>query len=218
MTYIVLFCLLGYVIGSVPSAVWVGKSFFGVDVRHHGSGNAGATNVFRVLGKTAGSAVLLLDVLKGLFASRLAYLYVNTIDSSLTYTEMMDFKIIFGVMAILGHLFPVFANFRGGKGVATLFGVIITLNPGLALWAVLVFLLVFVPTGYVSLGSMISGISIPVLAMRVFGMYQTGVVIFTLTLAVLVVLTHRKNIQRLIAGTENRAKIFGKGDRKNRLA
>ncbi len=218
MTYIVLFCLLGYVIGSVPSAVWVGKSFFGVDVRDHGSGNAGATNVFRVLGKTAGSAVLLLDVLKGLFASRLAYLYVNTIDSSLTYTEMMDFKIIFGVMAILGHLFPVFANFRGGKGVATLFGVIITLNPGLALWAVLVFLLVFVPTGYVSLGSMISGISIPVLAMRVFGMYQTGVVIFTLTLAVLVVLTHRKNIQRLIAGTENRAKIFGKGDRKNRLA
>jgi len=218
VTYIVLFCLLGYVIGSVPSAVWVGKSFFGVDVRDHGSGNAGATNVFRVLGKTAGSAVLLLDVLKGLFASRLAYLYVNTIDSSLTYTEMMDFKIIFGVMAILGHLFPVFANFRGGKGVATLFGVIITLNPGLALWAVLVFLLVFVPTGYVSLGSMISGISIPVLAMRVFGMYQTGVVIFTLTLAVLVVLTHRKNIQRLIAGTENRAKIFGKGDRKNRLA
>ncbi len=218
MTYIVLFCLLGYVIGSVPSAVWVGKSFFGVDVRDHGSGNAGATNVFRVLGKTAGSAVLLLDVLKGLFASRLAYLYVNTIDSSLTYTEIMDFKIIFGVMAILGHLFPVFANFRGGKGVATLFGVIITLNPGLALWAVLVFLLVFVPTGYVSLGSMISGISIPVLAMRVFGMYQTGVVIFTLTLAVLVVLTHRKNIQRLIAGTENRAKIFGKGDRKNRLA
>jgi len=218
VTYIVLFCLLGYVIGSVPSAVWVGKSFFGVDVRDHGSGNAGATNVFRVLGKTAGSAVLLLDVLKGLFASRLAYLYVNTIDSSLTYTEIMDFKIIFGVMAILGHLFPVFANFRGGKGVATLFGVIITLNPGLALWAVLVFLLVFVPTGYVSLGSMISGISIPVLAMRVFGMYQTGVVIFTLTLAVLVVLTHRKNIQRLIAGTENRAKIFGKGDRKNRLA
>ncbi len=213
-----MFCLLGYVIGSVPSAVWVGKSFFGVDVRDHGSGNAGATNVFRVLGKTAGSAVLLLDVLKGLFASRLAYLYVNTIDSSLTYTEIMDFKIIFGVMAILGHLFPVFANFRGGKGVATLFGVIITLNPGLALWAVLVFLLVFVPTGYVSLGSMISGISIPVLAMRVFGMYQTGVVIFTLTLAVLVVLTHRKNIQRLIAGTENRAKIFGKGDRKNRLA
>ncbi len=218
MTYIVLFCLLGYVIGSVPSAGWVGKSFFGGDVRDHGRGNAGATNVFRVLGKTAGSAVLLLDVLKGLFASRLAYLYVNTIDSSLTYTEMMDFKIIFGVMAILGHLFPVFANFRGGKGVATLFGVIITLNPGLALWAVLVFLLVFVPTGYVSLGSMISGISIPVLAMRVFGMYQTGVVVFTLTLAVLVVLTHRKNIQRLIAGTENRAKIFGKGDRKNRLA
>lgn len=218
MTYIVLFCLLGYVIGSVPSAVWVGKSFFGVDVRDHGSGNAGATNVFRVLGKTAGSAVLLLDVLKGLFASRLAYLYVNTIDSSLTYTEIMDFKIIFGVMAILGHLFPVFANFRGGKGVATLFGVIITLNSGLALWAVLVFLLVFLPTGYVSLGSMISGISIPILAMRVFGMYQTGVVIFTLTLAVLVVLTHRKNIQRLIAGTENRAKIFGKGDRKNRLA
>ena len=218
MTYILIFCLLGYIIGSVPSAVWVGKTFFGVDVREHGSGNAGATNVFRVLGKTAGSTVLLLDVLKGLFAARLSYLYANNIDSSLTYTEILDFKIIFGVMAIVGHLFPVFANFRGGKGVATLFGVIITLNPGLALWAVLVFLLVFVPTGYVSLGSMIAGISIPVLAMRVFSMYQTGMVIFTITLAVLVVLTHKKNIQRLIAGTENRMKIFGKGDRKNKLA
>ena len=218
MTYLIVFCLLGYAIGSVPSAVWVGKSFFGIDVREHGSGNAGATNVFRVLGKSAGSAVLLLDVLKGLFSARLAYLYVNSIDASLTAVEIMDYKIVFGVMAIVGHLFPVFAGFRGGKGVATLFGVIITLNPGLALWAVVVFLLVFLPSGYVSLSSMIAGISIPVLAIRVFGIYQTGVVVFTITLAVLVVVTHKKNIQRLISGTENRAKIFGKSGRKNRLA
>lgn len=214
----VLFCFLAYLLGSVPTAVWIGKSFFDIDVRDYGSGNAGATNVFRVLGKTAGSAVLLLDILKGLLAARLSYLMANTIDPSLSGKEMIDLQVLFGVMAVLGHLLPIFAKFKGGKGVATLFGMIITLNPQLAMIAVGVFLLFFLTTGFVSLGSMMAGISLPVLFVRFYGMDQWSVLVFSIAVAVLVVFTHRKNIKRLIKGEENRAKIFHRPNEKNRLA
>ena len=215
---IVIFCFIAYLLGSVPNAVWIGKAFFDIDVREYGSGNAGATNVFRVLGKTAGSAVLLLDILKGLLAARLSYLIANTIDASLSSKEIMDLQVLFGVMAVIGHLLPIFAKFKGGKGVATLCGMIITLNPQLAMIAVVVFLLFFLTTGYVSLGSMMAGISMPILFIRTYGMEQWSVAVFSIAVAILVVFTHRKNIKRLAKGEENRAKIFHRPNQNNRLA
>ena len=139
------FILIAYVLGSVPTAIWVGKSFYGIDVREYGSGNSGATNVFRVLGKVPGSIVLVLDILKGYLAVRLAdvvdFLSRDGFsDLALSHTDIGGLSVgdhkllmvLFGTMSVIGHLIPVFAKFKGGKGVATLFGLLIALNPAVA--------------------------------------------------------------------------------------
>jgi glycerol-3-phosphate acyltransferase PlsY len=214
------FAFMAYLLGSIPNAIWVGRKYFGIDVREHGSGNAGATNVFRVLGKGPGTIVLLLDILKGYLAVRLVDMmnwvwpYVNT-EVAASYVgfhadDYMTYAVVFGVMSVIGHLLPMFAKFKGGKGVATLFGMIIALDPLVAMTALGVFVLVNIISGYVSVGSLMAGSSIPVLFIKVYGHTETSIVVFGIAVAILIVFTHRKNIQRLISGQETKSRILVK--------
>lgn len=214
------FAFLAYLLGSVPNAIWVGRKYYGIDVREHGSGNAGATNVFRVLGKVPGSIVLLLDILKGYMAVRLVdvmesnWPWLKDLDSrtwsGFHEADHMMFSVIFGVMAVLGHLLPLFAKFQGGKGVATLFGMIIALNPAVAGLGLLIFVVTNVITGFVSLASLMAGIAIPVLFINVFDQRAISIQLFSISVAILVLVTHRKNIKRLIAGEESKSRILVK--------
>ncbi len=197
----VVYVLSAYLMGSIPSAVWIGKWFYGLDVREHGSGNAGATNVFRVLGKRPGTVVLLMDILKGYLALQLAFLSGDYLPSSQQY---VNYKLILGISALTGHIFPVFAGFRGGKGVAIMLGILIGLNPWAALICTGVFVLVFLLSGYVSLGSLCAALSYPFVMMLVFGETIHTVNIFAMAVCVLVFVTHQKNIERLLSGTESR--------------
>lgn len=202
--------LLAYLLGSVPTAVWYGLAFSGIDIRTKGSGNAGATNTFRVLGKRAGIIVLLIDVLKGWLAANLALMmnYAGLI----TTEERLPLKMLFGVIAVLGHLFPVFARFRGGKGVATLLGVMMSIHPEAAGTCIGVFLLILLLTGYVSLSSMVAALAFPLmLGFNLFGKEKLLLIVFGAALALLIVYTHHKNIYRLLRGQENRVGLGGKG-------
>lgn len=204
--------LMAYLLGSIPSAIWVGRKFYGIDVREHGSGNAGATNVFRVLGKGPGTVVLLMDIVKGYLAVVLAYMMEKHLYSEeiLNASNSWFFPVVFGVLSVIGHMLPVFAKFKGGKGVATLFGIIIALDPRVAGLALLVFVLVNIVTGYVSVGSLMAGLSIPVLFLQVFGYRDISIVVFGVSVGVLIVYTHRKNIKRLLAGEETKSRILVK--------
>ena len=196
--------LAAYIMGSVPSAVWLGKSLYGVDVREHGSGNAGATNTFRVLGKFAGTVVLILDISKGLGSiALLAWLSPYDTDT----VAQINFKLAIGVSAVLGHIFPLFAGFKGGKGVATLLGIIIALHWQAALFCLLIFLAIFLFTRYVSLGSMITAVSFPIMLFLVFRPVPLSLIYFSMVIAVLVLITHQKNIERLVRREENRMNI-----------
>ncbi|NDF61178.1 MAG: glycerol-3-phosphate 1-O-acyltransferase, partial [Crocinitomicaceae bacterium] len=156
--------VVGYLLGSIPTAVWVGKRFYGVDVREHGSKNAGATNTFRVLGKKPGKIVLIIDVLKGL----LAVLTPQLMYPELSYESIIQLKIIAAITVILGHVFPLFAGFKGGKGVATALGVIIAIHPLAACICLGIFLAVFLTFNYVSLGAIITSVFFPIVLIFVF--------------------------------------------------
>jgi glycerol-3-phosphate acyltransferase PlsY len=200
--------VIAYLLGSIPTAVWYGQGFFNLDIRKYGSGNAGATNTFRVLGKRAGTIVMLVDVLKGYTAAILAALlwYFNVISA----TEILTFKIIFGLVAVIGHLYPVFAEFKGGKGVATLLGMMLATHPEMAAVCIGVFLLVVIASQYVSLGSIIAALAFPVLLLlRIFGQQESPLlIVFGFVVFLLVVLTHQKNIARLLRGEESRTILF----------
>lgn len=198
--------MLAYLVGSIPSAVWVGRTFYGIDVREYGSGNAGATNTFRVLGKKPGIAVLIMDVLKGFFAVKLAYL-VGDYDSK--SPEFIDFELALAVCGLIGHVFPVYVGFRGGKGVATMLGILIGVHPPAAAFCALIFLCSFLTTRYVSLSSMLAGISFPVIIM-VFYSTNSSINIFSLVVAIMILVTHQRNIERLLAGEESRVALFEK--------
>jgi glycerol-3-phosphate acyltransferase PlsY len=189
---------LAYLIGSIPSAVWVGRTFYNVDVREFGSGNAGATNTFRVLGKRAGIPVLLMDVLKGFFAVKLAYVIGDYDPAS---PEFIDFELALGVCALFGHIFPVYVGFRGGKGVATMLGIMMAIHYQAAIICLIVFLISLIVTGYVSLSSMLSGITFPIVIM-VFYSTNSSINIFSLAIAIMVLVTHQRNIERLIKKEE----------------
>ncbi|MBE0673834.1 MAG: glycerol-3-phosphate 1-O-acyltransferase PlsY [Bacteroidales bacterium] len=193
--------MLAYLAGSIPSAVWAGKLFHGIDVREHGSGNAGATNTVRVLGWKTGIPVLIFDLFKGWLAASLPRFLEAATDGS---EQMMVLQIVCGMAAILGHVFPIFAGFRGGKGVATTFGVLLALQPWLTLTCAGIFLVVLLISGYVSLGSIISVIMFPVLLLTVFHTPSLLFKIFAIVVAIAVVLTHSKNISRLIRGEEKK--------------
>ncbi len=194
--------LTAYLLGSIPNAVWIGRVFFNTDVRNHGSNNAGSTNTLRVLGYKAGIPVLLLDILKGFLAVKMIYLTFYYIPET---GEYINFQLLLGLAVILGHIFPVFANFRGGKGVATLIGVILAIDPISMLICIGVFMVTLIITKYVSLSSMIAGLSFPVLMVVVFNTTTSSLVIFSMIVFVLLLFTHQKNIERLVRNQESKA-------------
>ena len=210
MTEIILI-LLAYLIGSIPTAVWVSKSVFGIDIRDYGSGNAGATNSFRVLGSKWGSFVMLVDVTKGVVATSLYILIPFYLTNELART---NFMIALGMAAVLGHILPIFANFRGGKGVATLLGMALAIQPMVALLCLVVFLITLLSTRFVSLSSMFAGVAFMVLILFIFNEKETIYRLFAIIVAMMVVVTHQKNITRLIKGTENKVPIFKNRGRK----
>jgi acyl phosphate:glycerol-3-phosphate acyltransferase len=197
--------LLAYLLGSIPAAVWIGKKIHGIDVRQHGSGNAGTTNVIRVLGWKTGIPVLLIDVAKGWLAAMLPqFLNLAATDTSL----LINLKILTGMTAIIGHVFPLFANFRGGKGVASIFGVLLALHPLLTICCLAVFLVILLFTGIVSVSSMSAGVAFPILLFSLFDSPSIIFKIFSIIVAIALLVTHRKNISRLIKGEEQ--KLFKK--------
>lgn len=203
--FILLATIGAYLLGSIPSAVWIGKAFFNTDVREHGSGNAGATNTFRVLGKKAGTPVFIIDVCKAFVATNLIVFFTHCPEGN-TYVNL---QLLFGVAAVVGHIYPVFAKFRGGKGVACLLGVTTAIAPIPALLAFVVFVCVVALFHYVSLGSLCAGLSFPIIILSgIIKSYQLSLQIFAVVFAVLIIVTHRKNIQRLINRQESKMYLF----------
>ena len=198
---LIIVCAGAYLLGSVPTAVWAGKIFHNTDVREHGSGNAGATNTIRVLGWKTGVPVLLVDVLKGWVA---AMLPVWLMAGQVSDPALVNLQILAGMIAIVGHIFPVFAGFRGGKGVATTFGFLLALSLPVTLLCLGVFLVVLVAFGYVSLGSISAGIAFPVLVFTLFDSPSQLFSYFSILVAVALILTHQKNIKRLLNGEEKK--------------
>lgn len=204
---IIFLSLSSYIFGSVPTALWYGLKYHQADIRTLGSGNAGATNTFRVFGKKAGIIVLFIDALKGFLATAQAAVlyYFGLID----WETCVSLKIIFGFLAIIGHLLPIFCDFKGGKGVATLLGMALCLHPSAAMLSILLFLIVFAISHYVSLASIIGSFSFPILMVcKTFGDELPITIIFGFFVTFLVIYTHRKNIQRIFQGTENRMYLF----------
>ena len=199
--------ILAYLCGSIPTAVWIGQAFYKIDVREYGSGNAGATNTFRVLGKKAGIPVMLLDIAKGFTATNLAFL----MPIPGPHSNYISYQLALGISAVMGHLFPVFAGFRGGKGIATLFGMVLAVNLDAALLCVTTFIIVLLLTRYVSLSSIIAGFAYLVGVTFFYNKYTTYlVVIFGMCICVLILVTHQKNIERLLKGKESRVNLFKK--------
>jgi len=205
-TETLLFVLLAYLTGAFPSAVWVGKTFYKIDVREFGSGNAGATNTFRVLGKKAGIPVLIMDIFKG-------WICVNYIlfltDIPHSAEAIFEIQLAFGIAAVIGHLFPIYTGFRGGKGIATLLGLLIGLHAVAAIYSILVFVIVFLISKYVSLGSIIASVAFPILVILILGSTNVSLNLFAIFVPILSLITHQKNIERLLRGEETKVK-FGK--------
>jgi acyl phosphate:glycerol-3-phosphate acyltransferase len=206
-----LLIILAYLIGSIPTAVWISKSFFGIDIRDYGSGNAGATNTFRILGSRWGTIVMAVDVIKGIIATSLYILLPYYLTSEWDRT---NFMVGLGLAAVLGHIFPIWADFRGGKGVATLFGMIIAIQPLVAVCCVGVFLLVLYLTRFVSLSSILASIAFAVFILFIFNEKEPLYRAFAIAVALLVVLTHQKNITRILKGCESKVPIFKNRDRR----
>ena len=200
MNELLLICV-AYLIGSIPTAVWVSKSIFGIDIRDYGSGNSGATNTFRVLGSKWGSVVMLVDVNKGIVATSLYILIPAYLSNELLRT---NFMIGLGLAAVIGHIFPIWASFRGGKGVATLLGMAIAIQPVVAACCLGVFFIVLFLTRFVSLSSILAGISFMVFILFIFNEKEHLYRIFAVLVALMVILTHQKNIGRILRGTESK--------------
>ena len=205
-TETLLFVLLAYLTGAFPSAVWIGKTFYKIDVREFGSGNAGATNTFRVLGKKAGIPVLIMDIFKGWLSVNYISFLTNIPESA---EAVFEIKLAFGIAAVIGHLFPIYTGFRGGKGIATLLGLLIGLHAVAALYSILVFVIIFITSKYVSLGSIIASIAFPILVILILGSTNVSLNLFAFFVPILSLITHQKNIERLIRGVETKVK-FGK--------
>ena len=209
LTYycIITMIIIAYLLGSIPSAVWIGKKYYGIDIREHGSKNAGTTNMLRVLGRRAALPVFLLDFLKGFVAVTLTE--ILKYDAYINDMWLINIKIIAVFAAVLGHIFPILAGFRGGKGVATLVGAIMGVNAPLVLLCFGVWFLVLMITHYVSLASMVAGCSFPIFTLISPKVnHLVPFVVFSFIIAVLLIYTHRKNIERLKAGTESKIYIW----------
>ena len=196
MIKILFLFLLAYLLGSIPSGVWIGKIFFDKDIRESGSGNSGATNAFRVLGKKAGIAVALVDILKGTAAALLPVLFNVPIS-----------MVVIGVAAIIGHAYPIFAEFRGGKAVATSAGVALAYNPLFLVVAIILFFIILYVSSMVSLASMLTFIIASIGVLWINDWYFK---IFIWGITALIVYRHISNIKRIFNGTENKVP-FGLG-------
>ncbi len=205
--------VVAYLIGSIPTAVIVSKRFFDIDIRDYGSGNAGATNTYRILGPKWGTGVMVVDMLKGVIATSLYILLPYYLTDEWDRT---NFMIWLGLASMVGHIFPIWAGFRGGKGVATLFGMILAIQPIVAVCCIGVFMLVLYLTRFVSLSSILSSIAFSVFILFIFNDDVTLYRIFSVAVALLVILTHQKNINRLLNGTESKMPIFKYRDRRRR--
>ncbi|GAB5465079.1 MAG: glycerol-3-phosphate 1-O-acyltransferase PlsY [Candidatus Kapaibacteriales bacterium] len=193
--------LICYLIGSIPFGVIISRAFFGFDIRSKGSGNMGSTNVFRVMGKKWGIAVQILDILKGVLPVLLVRYF---------YADNLSLELVAGIAAVIGHIFPIFSSFKGGKGINTLVGILLAISPIDILLALFVFLALFLSTGIVSLGSIFGAITISISLFLRNILSESGVEGFNtlfpffIVISILVIITHRKNIKRLFAGRENR--------------
>lgn len=203
--------VIAYLIGSIPTAVWVSKFFFGIDIRDYGSGNSGATNTYRVLGAKWGTFVMIVDMAKAIAAVKLAFLLPYSQESEL---YLINMQIGLGLAAVVGHIFPIWAEFKGGKGVATLFGMVLGIQPNVALSCVGVFLLVLFLTRWVSLSSILASVAFPIFILVIFNEPEHLYRIFAITVAMLVLLTHQKNIGRLLKGDESKVPILKHRDRR----
>ena len=202
--------ILAYLFGSIPTAVWIGQAFYGIDVREYGSGNAGATNTFRVLGKKAGIPVMLLDILKGWTATNLVSFIGLSVTGPEHSIQFVNYQLALGIVAVMGHLFPVFAGFRGGKGIATLFGMILAVHLPSALLCVLVFVIVLLLTKYVSLSSISAGFTFTFSVIFIYQVSVKAIVIYGMCICILILVTHQKNIERLLHGKESKVNLFKK--------
>lgn len=219
MYLLLLIVLLSYLVGSIPTSIIVGKLVKGIDIRNYGSGNAGGTNVYRVLGWKYGILVILLDALKGAVAVVLvARLHYGNIpfENATPFDDFTLVQIMAGVAAVIGHVWTIFAGFRGGKGIATALGMLMTIITVDMLVALAVFIIVVSVTKYISLGSILGAISVPLILIireNIFHVNIPGynvVLPFTIAICLLILFTHRANLKRLVAGKENRISLFGK--------
>lgn len=206
-----LLILLAYLIGSVPTALIISKRFFGIDIRDYGSGNMGATNTFRVLGSRYGTMVMAFDILKGMGAVALYNFIPYYLHNDL---ERTNFMLGLGLAAVIGHIFPIFAGFKGGKGVATLLGMILAVQPIIAISCIGVFVLVLYLTRYVSLSSILAAVALPICVLWIWNEHEVLYRVFALLVAILVVFTHQKNIGRILRGVESRMPILKHRDRR----
>jgi glycerol-3-phosphate acyltransferase PlsY len=218
MLSVLLIIVASYLVGAIPSSVWIGRGLYGVDIREHGSMNAGATNAFRVLGWKVGVLATCVDLGKGILAATLiASLRIDPLPAALALGSSWNVDIVIrllaGVSAIVGHMFPVYARFEGGKGVNTSAGVLFALTPVTMTITAAIFLVVLLASRYVSLASMLAAASFPtIVAIRRY-LFQIDsldpslLVVGTL-LAIAIIVAHRSNIKRLLRGNENRVRSF----------
>ena len=196
--------ILSYLTGAFPSAVLIGKIFFKTDVREFGSGNAGATNTFRVLGKKAGIPVLILDIFKGWLAVNYIF-FISSLSKNLDL--VFEQQLVFGIAAVIGHLFPIYTGFRGGKGIATLLGLLVGIQPAAALLSSLVFIIIFFISRYVSLSSIFAALAFPIIIYFLSDSTDVSLIIFSIFVPLLAIITHQKNIERLLKGEEVKVKF-----------
>lgn len=207
----ILLIVLSYLIGSIPTSVWISKYLYGIDIRDYGSGNAGATNTYRILGPKTGTFVMVVDILKGVLATSL---YLNIPFYLHDELERTNFMIGLGMAAVLGHIFPIWADFRGGKGVATLFGMVLAIQPSVAVCCVAVFLCVLLLTRFISLSSILASIAFAVFILFIFNEKETLYRAFAIAVALMVMLTHQKNIGRMLRGSESKVPILKHRDKR----
>lgn len=207
----VILIIVAYLLGSIPTALIISRLFFQIDIREFGSGNMGATNTFRVLGPKYGMVVMTGDMLKGIAAVALYNFLPYYLENPIDRTNLM---LGLGLAAVAGHIYPIFAQFKGGKGVATLFGMVLAIQPVVAISCVAVFLVVLYLTRYVSLSSILAGMALPVCVLWIYNEKEVFYRVFAVAVAALIVLTHQKNISRLIKGNESRMPILKHRDRK----
>jgi glycerol-3-phosphate acyltransferase PlsY len=206
MLSILCILLLSYIAGSIPTSIIVSKLFFGFDIRDRGSGNAGGTNAFRIMGWKVGLFVMILDLGKGILATLIiSQIRIDSLTWPIVYVQ-----IIAGTSAVIGHIWTIFAGFRGGKGVGTAAGMLLVLYPISFVVCLIIFFIFLLTTRYVSVSSMSAAIFLPIVLYLLHVLFNrpvsTPLLILAISMAILIIFTHRSNIQRLLQGNENRIK------------